>query len=291
MMWCQRTDLAAEAWRLWRESAGETSSLPGVRAREGRLGDFPVTEVEILDRTGREALGKPEGRYVTVDLRPYFADRAGKFSAAAEAVAAALAELLPEEGEVFVAGLGNRAMTPDAIGPLTVEHLLVTRHLAEVLPGFRPVSAAAAGVLGTTGLESAEWVEGLARRCGAGAVVAVDALAAREADRLCTAVQLSDTGLVPGSGVGNHRKALSRETLGVPVLSVGVPTVVEAATLAADLLGSGASSTLRERGRDLFVTPREVDARVADLGRLLGAAITMATQKGLSAEDALALLE
>ena len=143
MMWCQRTDLAAEAWRLWRESAGETSSLPGVRAREGRLGDFPVTEVEILDRTGREALGKPEGRYVTVDLRPYFADRAGKFSAAAEAVAAALAELLPEEGEVFVAGLGNRAMTPDAIGPLTVEHLLVTRHLAEVLPGFRPVSAAA----------------------------------------------------------------------------------------------------------------------------------------------------
>lgn len=291
MMWCQRTDLAAEAWRLWRESAAETTALPGVRAREGRLGAFPVTEVEILDRAGGEALGKPEGRYVTVDLRPYFADRAGNFSPAAEAVAEILAELLPEEGEVFVAGLGNRAMTPDAIGPLTVEHLLVTRHLREVLPGFRPVSAAAAGVLGTTGLESAEWVEGLARQCGAGAVVAVDALAARETERLCTSVQLSDAGLVPGSGVGNHRRALNREALGIPVISVGVPTVVDAATLAADLLGGQAPPELAERGRGLFVTPREVDARAADLGRLLGAAITMATQRGLSAEDALALLE
>ena len=291
MMWCQRTDLAAEAWQLWRESAEETASLPGVRAREGQWRGFPVTEVEILDGQGREALGKPEGRYVTVDLRPYFADRAGKFSDAAEAVAQGLRSLLPEEGPVFVAGLGNRAMTPDAIGPLTVEHLLVTRHLAQVLPGFRPVSAAAAGVLGTTGLESAAGVEGLARRCGAAAVVAVDALAAREAERLCTSVQLSDAGLVPGSGVGNHRSALSRETMGVPVLSVGVPTVVDAATLAADLFGGQVPPALEKRGRDLFVTPREVDARAADLGRLLGAAITMATQQGLSAEDALALLE
>ena len=199
MMWCQRTDLAAEARQLWQESAGKTSSLRGVKAREGVQRGFPVTEVEILNREGSEALGKPEGRYLTVDLRPYFADRSGTFSAAAEVVAEFLRSLLPEEGEVFVAGLGNRAMTPDAIGPLAVEHLLVTRHLSQVLPDFRPVSAAAAGVLGTTGLESAEWVEGLARRCGAGAVVAVDALAAREADRLCATVQLSDTGLVPAA--------------------------------------------------------------------------------------------
>lgn len=289
MMWCQRTDLASEAWALWRESAKETTALSGVRAREGLLGDFPVTEVEITSREGEAALGKPPGRYVTVDLRPYFADRGGRFFAAAEAVAESLRRLLPEEGEVFVAGLGNRAMTPDAIGPLTVEHLLVTRHLREVLPGFRPVSAAAAGVLGTTGLESAEWVEGLARQCGAGAVVAVDALAAREAVRLCASVQLSDAGLVPGSGVGNHRKALSRETLGVPVISVGVPTVVEASTLAADLLGGQAPPELA--GQGLFVTPREVDAKAADLGRLLGTAITVATQRELSAQDALALLE
>lgn len=291
MMWCQRTDLAAEARQLWQESAGKTSSLRGVKAREGVQRGFPVTEVEILSREGSEALGKPEGRYLTVDLRPYFADRSGTFSAAAEVVAESLRSLLPEEGEVFVAGLGNRAMTPDAIGPLAVEHLLVTRHLSQVLPDFRPVSAAAAGVLGTTGLESAEWVEGLARRCGAGAVVAVDALAAREADRLCATVQLSDTGLVPGSGVGNHRKALNRETLGVPVISVGVPTVVDAATLAADLTGGPLSPQLEERGRNLFVTPREVDARAADLGRLLGTAITMALQPGLTAEDALALLQ
>lgn len=291
MMWYQRTDLAAEARQLWQESAGKTSSLPGVKAREAVQKGFPVTKVEILSREGSEALGKPEGQYLTVDLRPYFADRSGTFSAAAEVIAESLAGLLPEEGEVFVAGLGNRAMTPDAIGPLTVEHLLVTRHLSQVLPDFRPVSAAAAGVLGTTGLESAEWVEGLARRCGAAAVIAVDALAAREADRLCATVQLSDTGLVPGSGVGNHRKALSRETLGVPVISVGVPTVVDAATLAADLTGGNLPPQLEERGRSLFVTPREVDARAADLGRLLGTAITMALQPGLTAEDALALLQ
>ena len=119
----------------------------------------------------------------------------------------------------------------------------------------------------------------------------MDALAAREAERLCATVQLSDTGLVPGSGVGNHRKALNGETLGVPVISVGVPTVVDAATLAADLTGGNLPPQLEQKGRGLFVTPREVDARVADLGRLLGTAITMALQPGLTAEDALALVQ
>ena len=286
-----RTDLAAEAREVWREGARLGQRLAGVRAREGRVEGFPVTRVEILDRRGREALGKPEGTYLTVDLSAYFRDRSGQFAPAARAVARLLGELLPAEGDVFVAGLGNRSMTPDAVGPLCVEHLLVTRHLKAVLPGFRPLAAAAAGVLGTTGLESAEWVRGLAQRAGAKAVIVVDALAARSTDRLCATVQLSDTGIIPGSGVGNARQALSRETMGVPVLSVGVPTVVDAATLALDLTGGSPPARTPGWGRELFVTPREVDAKVAELGKLLGYGINLAVQRGLEVEDVAALLQ
>ena len=286
-----RTDLAAEAKALWEESAGKTTRLEGVRARQRRAGAFSVEEVEILDRRGREALGKPEGTYLTVDLRPWTAGREVPFHQAAQVLAEQLRPLLPGEGAVFVAGLGNRAMTPDAVGPITVDHLLVTRHLGRVLPQLRPLFAAAAGVLGTTGLESAEWVRGLALRGEAKAVIVVDALAARALDRLCATVQIADTGIVPGSGVGNARMALNRETMGVPVISVGVPTVVDAATLAADLTGAAAAGELAERGRSLFVTPREVDQQVAQLGKLLGYAINLAVQPGLTAEDLTALLQ
>ena len=286
-----RTDLAAEARGIWQESAGDGAKLEGVRVEEERLRGFSVTRVEILDRRGREALGKPEGIYLTIDLAPYFQDRTGRFADAASALAEALGELLPEEGSIFVAGLGNRAMTPDAVGPVSVEHLLVTRHLKEVLPGFRPVSAAAAGVLGTTGLESAEWVRGLAERAEAEAVIVVDALAARSLQRLCTTVQLADTGIIPGSGVGNARRALNRETMGVPVISIGVPTVVDAATLALDLTGGRAPEALEGRGRGLFVTPKEVDAQIADLGKLIGYGVNLAAQRGLEVEDVAALLQ
>ena len=286
-----RTDLAAESKALWEESAGKTTRLEGVRARQHRVGAFSVEEVEILDSRGREALGKPEGTYITVDLRPWITGRKATFDQAAQALADQLRPLLPQEGTVFVAGLGNRSMTPDAVGPITVDHLLVTRHLGQVLPQLRPLYAAAAGVLGTTGLESAEWVRGLAGRGEAGAVIVVDALAARTLDRLCTTVQLADTGIIPGSGVGNARMALNRETLGVPVLSVGVPTVVDAATLAADLTGGTATGELETRGRSLFVTPKEVDRQVAQLGKLLGYAINLAVQPGLTVEDLTALLQ
>ena len=232
------------------------------------------------------------GRYVSVDLRPCFADRAGRLAAAAEVLAEELAPLLPAEGGVLVAGLGNPAMTPDAVGPLAVGHLLVTRHLDQALPGLRSVAAAAAGVLGTTGMESAEWVRGLAERVEPAAVIVIDALAARDVERLCAAVQVSDTGIVPGSGVGNARMALTRETLGVPVISVGVPTVVDAATLALDLLGEDAPlpQSLRDRGGGLFVTPRDVDAQVRYAARAAGYAVNLALQPSLTVEDLEALL-
>ena len=288
----QRTDLALEARELFQQRAGSASRLRGVRARERRRHGFPVTCVEILNEEGAEALGKPVGTYITVDLSPCRQSRAELFAPAVETLAEELRALLPEEGPVFVAGLGNRAMTPDAVGPLAVEHLLVTRHLREVLPDFRPTAAAAAGVLGTTGLEAAEWVRGLSRVSECAAVIVIDALAARGLERLGTTVQLSNTGIVPGSGVGNWRSALNRESLGVPVISVGVPTVVGALTLAQDLLEGGqVPEALQERGETLFVTPKDVDFQVKEMAKLVGYGITLALQEGLSLEDAAALME
>ncbi|MCD8051961.1 MAG: GPR endopeptidase, partial [Clostridiales bacterium] len=186
----------------------------------------------------------------------------------------------------LVVGLGNRAITPDAVGPWAVDHTVVTRHLVARLPetfgDFRPVAAVATGVLGTTGVESGELVKALCQRLRPAVVIAIDALAARSARRLCSTIQLTDTGIVPGSGVGNARFALTREELGVPVLAVGVPTVVRAATLAADL---GADEGQRETLGGLLVTPKDIDALAAELARIIGYGVTMALQEGVTLED------
>ena len=229
----RRTDLAVEARELTRQGAGATE-LEGVRAREETREGYPVTRVEVLNETGAKALGKPVGTYITLDLAALARREEDAFPRAARALAAELGLLckdVPPSAPVLVVGLGNRAITPDAIGPGAADHTLVTRHLVERAPehfgSFRPVAALAAGVLGTTGVESGELAGAVAEKVRPACVIAVDALASRSLHRVCTTVQLSDTGIVPGSGVGNHRYALDRETLGVPVIAVGVPTVVE----------------------------------------------------------------
>ncbi len=287
-----RTDLAVEAHALWRESAGETTRLKGVAAREEQVEGMTVARVEILDQEGARALGKPEGTYLTLDVSPLWRREEDAFPRAVRAVAALLGPLLPEEGPVLAAGLGNQAMTPDALGPRSLDHLLVTRHLGEALPQLRPVAGLGAGVLGTTGMEVAEWVRGAAEQVGPAAVIVVDALAARDLERLCATVQIADTGLVPGSGVGNHRMALNRETLGVPVISVGVPTVVDAETIARDLLGEAGAvpKALNGRGRRFFVTPESIDQKIRDLSKVLGYGINLALQESLALEDLEALL-
>ena len=287
-----RTDLAAEAHQLWQESEGKTTRLPGVLAREEELEGFPLTRVEVLDGEGEAALGKPRGVYLTLDVSALWRREGDVFRRTVRAVAALLEPLLPEEGPVLAAGLGNPAMTPDALGPRMLDHLLVTRHLEEALPGFRSVSGIGAGVLGTTGMEVAEWVRGAAEQVRPAAVIVVDALAARDLERLCATVQIADTGLVPGSGVGNHRMALNRETLGVPVISVGVPTVVDAETIARDLLGEAGAvpKALNGRGRRFFVTPESIDQKIRDLSKVLGYGINLALQESLALEDLEALL-
>ncbi len=289
----RRTDLAIEAHQLWRESAGETTRLPGVKAEEDRVEGFPASRVTILDEAGAAALGKPRGRYVTLELDGLLRREKGAFQRAAKAVAHLLRPMLPREGEALVVGLGNRAITPDLVGPLAVDHTLVTRHLVSHLKEhfghLRPVAALAAGVLAATGMESGQLVRAVADRLRPACVIAIDALASRSVERLCRTVQLSDAGIVPGSGVGNHRMALNAESLGVPVVAVGAPTVVEASTLMMDLLGREDDADLP--GGDLFVTPREVDSRVADLSRAIGYGVSLALNPELGVDDLMMLME
>ena len=286
-MFAKRTDLALEARELWQESAGKTTRLAGVKATKRKQEGYPVTRVDILDQRGEEALGKPRGTYLTVDLTTFWQRREDFFQRAGRAVGAPLKELVPTEGPVLVVGLGNRAMTPDAVGPLAADHVLVTRHLISAMPrqfsGFRPVSVLRTGVLGTTGVESAESVRGLAAEVKPACVIAVDALASRRTGRVCAAVQLSDTGIIPGSGVGNHRSPLNAGTLGVPVIAIGVPTVVDSATLAADLLEESGitdydAEALQKSRQNLMVTPRDIDQQVRDLGKVIGYGINWALQ-------------
>ncbi len=288
-MLTRRTDLAAEAHELWREREGETTALPGVRARDEKIQGLPVHRVEILDDQGAQALSKPRGTYLTADITSFWKREADSFETVTAVIAELLRPLLPKEGCVLIAGIGNAAMTPDALGPLTLDHLLITRHLGKILPDFRSTAAIGAGVLGTTGIEVAEWVRGTAQRVQPAAVILVDALAARSLDRLCTTIQIADSGLIPGSGVGNHRMALNRETLGVPVVSIGVPTVVEARTLARDLLRGDAPEFLERE--TMFVTPDSIDAKIRDLAKLIGYGINRALQSELTLEDLTALLE
>ena len=265
-----RTDLALEAKTLWEQSAGQTTRLSGVRARERERAGFTVTEVEILDKQGEAALKKPVGRYITVELKS--ADRDAH--RAAQVVAQELQELLhlKDKTRVLVVGLGNEAVTPDALGPKTVAGLFLTRHLIEHLPehfgSLRSVSAVAPGVLATTGVETLELVRGACAHVKPECVLCIDALAAGSPDRLCNTIQMSSTGIVPGSGVGNRRAAFDKKTLGVPVYSLGVPTVTDAAS-----------------GARMIVTPRDIDTQIHFLSAVLAGAINRTLHPNLTAED------
>lgn len=285
-----RTDLALEARELWQQSAGQTTKLEGVRAREGERFGLPVTVVEVLDERGEKALGKGRGTYVTVELFGLARREKAVFARSVRAVAEQLRGLLGElKGDdcVLVAGLGNRAITPDCIGPEVCRHTLATRHLLEQLPeqfaGFRPVAVLAPGVLGTTGMESGETVKAVCAALRPARVVVVDALACRGVERLCSTVQLTDAGIAPGSGVGNRRAALDRESLGIPVAAIGVPTVIDGATLVADLTGQAVPEGAP--GRELLVTPRDIDSRAADIAKVIGYAIDLALHPGVELEE------
>lgn len=279
-----RTDLALEERELFRRDAGEQTELPGVWARESVTRGIKTTCVKILDEQGAKRLHKPVGTYVTLELAPLTRRETGGFNRAALALSRQLRALLPQGERVLVVGLGNAAVTPDAVGPETLKSVIVTRHLklggAEAFSGFASVSAAQPGVLGATGVESVELVRGVAEHVKPEAIIVVDALAASCAHRLCTTIQLTDTGIVPGSGVQNARAAFNESTLGAPVVAVGVPTVVDA-----DALLPAAADGEPRAIAGMVITPRDIDARVRELGRLIGYGIDLAVHRGLSLAD------
>lgn len=275
-----RTDLAAEA------SARLDTTVEGVKTEELTVRGCKVSKVEITSPAGAEAIGKPEGKYLTIEMEEYVNRRAVSFSDCANA----LAELLSSFNAVssaksfVIACLGNRAVTPDAVGPATADSLIVTRHLKASLPdefaAFSSVAVVRTGVLGTTGIESAQAVLSMCELVQPDCVIAVDALASGEVGRLCRNIQICDTGISPGSGVGNDRAAINAEYLKRPVIAVGLPTVVDASAFTQD-----------EAAKGLFVTPRNIDELVKSVSKLLAYGINLAVHSGMSVEDVDMLVE
>ena len=285
-----RTDLAVEAI----ENHKTAAALPHVRQSDRMLEGFAIHEVRILSEDAAREIGKPQGRYLTLELDALIRREEDAFPRACKALSTLLRELLPRpnDGPVLIAGLGNRMITPDAIGPQTADHVIATRHLVSQSPAifadWRPVSALAPGVLGQTGVETGEVICGVLDRVRPAAVIAVDALAAGRLSRLLRTVQLADTGITPGAGVGNARTALNKETLGVPVIAVGVPTVVDGATLAHEIssqLGQPACEALDDLSQPVMITTRDIDREVADISRMIGYAVNMALHPHLSVAD------
>ncbi len=266
-MYKWRTDLALE-----RLNGLKNAPTPGVEWEEWRQEPLSVHRVSVTSPAGATALDRPEGQYLTAQLDKNAPWDSQWMWSCAGALAGLLRPLLPQTGAVLVAGLGNRAMTCDALGPRTLDHLMVTRHLRQALPqafaSLRPVCALAPGVLGTTGLETAELLRGAVRQARPAALIAIDALAAQKPGRLCRAFQLSDAGITPGSGACNPRQELSQTTLGIPVIALGVPTVVE--------LPSPAG---------MLVSPKDIDLQVGRCARVLGWAINLALQPGVTLSE------
>lgn len=269
-----RTDMASEVRRRLCDG-GSVTELPGIRAREEIIEGFPVTTVEILNDEGAACLGKPRGTYITMELPERVGDVLPEAAVLLARLIQSCAGTLPQR--VFLAALGNPDITPDALGSLAAGHLLVTRHLKAAdmsFSDFRDTVLCRPGVLGTSGMESAQQISALCRAVSAELVIGIDALAGADLEHLCRSVQICNTGIAPGSGVGNARAALNVENLGVPVLAVGVPTVVDAAALSDDPVLRG-----------MFVTPRAIDSMVRHCAHLIACGINLALHPGVSLRE------
>ena len=236
-----RTDLAIEAAVLYNKDPKDTGDIDGVKVSVSQQNNIKITHVEIINENGEKAVGKKIGNYITIESPGIRDNDEEIFSETSKILSCELKKVLKlkEKSTVLVVGLGNWNVTPDALGPKVISNLLVTRHLIEYAPEYfedsgTSVCAISPGVLGLTGIETSEIIKGITDKVRPDAIIAIDALASRKTDRISTTIQIADTGITPGSGVGNKRKGLDKEFLGVPVIAIGVPTVVDAATVAND---------------------------------------------------------
>jgi spore protease len=314
-----RTDLALEAHDL-ASAAGQT--IPGVHMTKENYEGIRVSKIDITSQEGSQAIGKLPGHYITIEVPAL----RSKDSNLQDRVATLLAKQfeaflvklnINPMAKVLIIGLGNWNVTPDALGPMVVENVTVTRHYFELMPGnvspgYRPVSAIAPGVLGTTGIETSEIVQGIVEKSQPDLVIAIDSLASRSLERVNTTIQIADTGIHPGSGIGNKRKGLTIDTLGVPVIAIGVPTVVYASTIvnsAFDLMqnqfqkqtqhtghimGMLANMQEQERlalvqevlgplGHDLLVTPKEIDQFIEDIANIIASGLNAGLHEAVDA--------
>lgn len=275
----------------------EQVEIPGVSVEEICIEEkeMQITTVKILSENGAKTMRKPVGTYITIEAPNMAAPDCSYREELAKELAHQLEEMLlemPETYTVLVVGLGNREVTPDSLGPRVVDSLYVTRHIvkeygkyAESETGMHMVSAIAPGVMAQTGMETYEIIKGIAEEVHPDLVIAIDALAARNTKRLNRTIQIADTGIHPGSGVGNHRKGITKETIGVPVIAIGVPTVVDAATIVRDTI-TNLMQSVREISEEtvgeqmiaphlygMFVTPKDIDETITFLGELISDAL------------------
>lgn len=317
-----RTDLAIEARELIKESHKTEDEEPnGVKVETKEGACYTLTKVSILNEAGSEAMGKPKGEYITIESQKLKENAVDCHEEIIGLLAEQLRQLakIKEDDCILIAGLGNWNITPDALGPKAVSRILVTRHLQGALPveiegTVRPVAAISPGVMGLTGIETGEIIKGLVEKIKPSLLIAIDALAARRSSRINATIQMSDTGVAPGAGVGNKRMMLSKETLGIPVIAIGVPTVVDAATLVNDTMDRILESMIAQtkKGTDfykmlqdleeeekytmiteildpytenMFVTPKEVDAVIDRLSNIIANGINIALHPGITMED------
>ncbi len=292
-----RTDLAVEANEMLKDT-GE-----GVTVESEEEGGIRLTRLDITDEAGAEALGKPIGRYVTIECADikYSVEL---YEKTCKMIAEEIRSMtkLKEDFKTLVVGLGNSKITPDALGPEVVARLMVTGHIKEykkelLSDEISAVYAIAPGVLGTTGIESAEIIEAVVKKINPDLVIAIDALASRSLDRISTTFQLTDTGINPGAGVENKRKALNRESLGVEVIAIGVPTVVDAATVAIESMDLAESRYDEEKKEEiiknmlakdiarLMVTPKDIDLVIEKASKTVANGINLALHRNLTFED------
>lgn len=275
-----RTDMAGEAYALYSRNIAEADRLPGVIARHRTLDSLDISFIEITDESGASALGKPIGKYYSIDISGSFERGAEIFPRAASVLSkiikSCFENFLPSS--FFIAALGNPDITPDALGSIAASNIIVSRHLKKVMPdkfsGLSDTSLCRTGVLGTTGVESAVQIQALCSVIKPDCIIAIDALAGADFSRLCRCIQVSTGGISPGSGVGNNRPEISFSSLGVPVIAVGVPTVMDASLFSAS-----------EELTDMFVTPRYIDSYVRAAAKLIAYGVNLALHPNLTLSD------
>lgn len=311
-----RCDLAIEAHEMLSAGSDEDFSIKGVIMEEdSEEGYIKVTRVRVENEEGATNLGKPIGSYITIEMPARFYGQQEIYEQMCKRCAKELEKLTSqklagEDDTVLVIGLGNREITADSLGPKVIGSLMITRHLKKYIPeeideGIRPVCAIAPGVLGTTGMETEEIVRGLTEKIAPKLVIAIDALCSGKVERINTTIQITDTGITPGAGVGNKRKTINSETLGVPVIAIGVPTVVDAATIAAAGLEIAMTNHQDGVSRDfdntnqyekirkaiepefgnMIVAPKDVDSITDDISSVIANGINISLHRGITLSD------